>query len=352
MSKTFWLGLFILAALAILATGVFLIGDKQERFRSTYEVKTKFRNVAGLIEGAPVRVGGISQGTIKHLWLPSKPDDDVVVSMNLVEETRDVIRQDSVASIRSEGLLGDKFLEISFGSPRASPVREGDVLESEPTLEMSDLFKKANAILDSTKVAAEDLTGTASNLNTITSRINQGQGSVGKLVNDEKVYREAAEGATSFRENMDALKHNFLLRGFFRNRGYTDSAELTRHAVRKLPPQEAEKAFEYDAKMLFDKPDTAKLKNQKKLDEVGKFLEGNQYGLVVVTAASGPKGESEKAMELTEARSAVVREYLANNFAVDDKRIKTLGLGKSQESGEAGKLAILVYPPGTKSPAQ
>src|SRR5262245_48415501 len=120
MSRTFWLGLFILAAVVILATGVFLIGDQQERFRSTYEIKTKFRNVAGLIEGAPVRVGGIQQGTVKHLWLPQKPDDDVMVSMNLVEETHNVLKQDSVASIRSEGLLGDKFVEISFGSPSAN----------------------------------------------------------------------------------------------------------------------------------------------------------------------------------------------------------------------------------------
>src|SRR5262249_22608889 len=116
--------------------------------------------------------------------------------------------------------------------------------------------------------------------------------------------------------------------------------------------QEPDKEFEYDAKALFDKPDTAKLKNQKKLDEVGKFLEGNKYGLVVVTAATGPKGESDKAQELTDARSAVVREYLANNFAVDDRRIKTLGLGKSGDSGEAGKLEVLVYPPGTRLPPQ
>jgi phospholipid/cholesterol/gamma-HCH transport system substrate-binding protein len=352
MSRAFFLGIFILAALAILATGVFLIGGKEERFRSTYEVRTKFRNVAGLIEGAPVRVGGIQQGTVKHLWLPQKPDDDVLVAMNLVQETRNVLKQDSVASIRSEGLLGDKFVEISFGSTDAQPVQEGELLESEPPLEMADLFKKASAILDSTKDAAEDLTGTANNLNNITSRIDQGQGSVGKLVNDDKVYREAAAGATAFHENMDALKHNFLVRGFFRNRGYTDSADLTRHAVRKLPSQQPEKEFEYDAKALFDKPDTAKLKNQKKLDEVGKFLEGNKYGLVVVAVATGPKGDSDKAQELTDARSAVVREYLANNFAVDDRRIKTLGLGKSANSGEAGTLEVLVYPMGTKVPAQ
>jgi phospholipid/cholesterol/gamma-HCH transport system substrate-binding protein len=344
--------LFIVAALAILAAGVFLIGDKQERFRSTYEVRTKFRNVGGLIEGAQVRVGGIQQGTVKHLWLPSKPDESVTVSMNLVEETRDVLRQDSIASIQSEGLLGDKFVEVSFGSPDASPVKNGDVLESTPPVEMADLLKKANEILDDTKVAADELTGTTSNLNFITSRVARGQGTVGALIKDDTAYREAVAATTAFHENMEALKNNFFLRGFFKKRGYTDSAELTRDAISSLPKQNYQKAFDYDGKTLFDKPDTAKLKNEKKLEEVGKFLEEDEYGLVVVTAVSGPKGDSDEAKELTAGRATVVRDYLVNNFALNDQRIKTLGLGKSKDAAENGKVSILVYPAGTKAPKQ
>jgi outer membrane protein OmpA-like peptidoglycan-associated protein len=295
-------------------------------------------------------VGGLHQGTVKHLLLPNRPDGDVLVSMNLVEETRDVVKKDSIASIRSEGLLGDKYVELSFGSAEADRVKDGELLPSEPPLEVSDLVKKASDILDSTKDAAQDITGTANNLNSITSKINQGEGSVGALVNDKKVYQEAVAGATAFHENMDALKTNFFLRGFFNRRGYTDSTELARHAIPQLPPRQYERAFEYDPKVLFDKPDTAKLKNQKKLNDAGKFLESSKYGLVVVTAAAGPKGDSEKARELTEARSMVIRDYLAENFKLDDTRVKTLGLGKSDE--EPGKVAILVYPPGTTPPAK
>lgn len=85
------------------------------------------------------------------------------------------------------------------------------------------------------------------------------------------------------------------------------------------------------------------MKNAKTLNEVGKFLEENKFGEAVVAAAAGPKGETDKQHELTEARSAVVRDYLANNFQLDDNRIKTIGLGKTADTPGGGKVEIFVY---------
>jgi hypothetical protein len=72
---------------------------------------------------------------------------------------------------------------------------------------------------------------------------------------------------------MEALKHNFLLRGFFKNRGYEDETELTKHAISQLPSGPTLRTFTYESNRTFDKPDTAKLKNPKAFDEAGKFLE-------------------------------------------------------------------------------
>src|SRR5919198_5798901 len=116
MSKIFRLGLFILATLAIFGFGVFWIGNKQFLFHSTYPLQAEFQNVAGLADGAVVRVGGIHKGTVKRIDLPPRPDQKVRVVMDLEKDTRDVVKRDSIAAIKSEGLVGDKYVEISFGS--------------------------------------------------------------------------------------------------------------------------------------------------------------------------------------------------------------------------------------------
>lgn len=97
----------------------------------------------------------------------------------------------------------------------------------------------------------------------------------------------------------------------------------------------------YDARKVFDKPDAAKMKNEKVLNEGGKFLEANSYGEAVVEASTGLEGDSEKDRVLTEARAMVVREYLVKNFRLDDTRIKTLPVGKSEEGAH---VKIIVFP--------
>jgi outer membrane protein OmpA-like peptidoglycan-associated protein len=149
---------------------------------------------------------------------------------------------------------------------------------------------------------------------------------------------------------MEALKHNFLVRGFFRKRGYEDSDELTKHEISKLPSGPPAKTFVYDAKQIFDKPDSAKLKNEKVLNQAGNVLEGRKFGLAVVAASTGMKGDTDKDRLLTEARTMVVRDYLVEHFSLDDTRIKTMGLGKAKEAGDNGGIQIVIYPVAANSP--
>src|SRR5258707_8016754 len=109
MSKACRVGVFVGATLLMLAGGIFLIGDKQFLFSNTYRLKAQFQNVAGLSNGATVRVGGIHQGTVDHIELPNRPDGKVTVVMNLKKGTHAVVKKDSVASIRAEGLIGDEY---------------------------------------------------------------------------------------------------------------------------------------------------------------------------------------------------------------------------------------------------
>src|SRR5438105_8351453 len=218
MSRAFRLGVFIVVALLIFAGGVFWIGKKQFLFHSTYRLKAEFQNVAGLNGGAEVRVGGIHEGTVRQIQLPIRPKEKVRVLMDLAGGTRNVIKKDSSAVIRSEGLVGDKFVEISFGSEQSPKVNDNDTIQGEPPLQISDLLNKTNEVLDSTKGAIDSVDQTAQNLSSITTKIDQGSGTIGALINDKKTYQKVSAGAESFQENMEALKHNFFLRGFFKRR--------------------------------------------------------------------------------------------------------------------------------------
>ncbi len=152
---------------------------------------------------------------------------------------------------------------------------------------------------------------------------------------------------------MEAIKHNFFLRGYFKSRGYEDSSELAKNEIERLPQGTPIKQFTYSAKQLFDKQDSAKLKNQKSLNDGGEFLANNQFGFAVVVASAGMEGDTQKDLVLTEARAAVVREYLVENFGFDDSQLKTLGMGKQPDTGSSadwGTVQIFVYPAGTDIP--
>ncbi len=367
MSRAARLGAFIIATLAILAAGIFIIGDRQYLFSSTYRLKTQFSTVVGLDVGAEVRVGGVHSGSVRDIELPNKPTDKITVLMDLQRSTHDIIKQDSVAAIQTEGLLGNEYVSISFGSAQGLNVRDGDTIASQPPLVIADLIKKTDAILDSSREAVANVTVATANLSSISAKIDQGQGTVGALINDKKIYTQldqttiglrdtvikAQAGVTDFQENMEALKKNFLLRGYYKNRGYEDSSDLVKNEIPHLPQAEPLKTFTYEPQRLFDKVDTAKPMNQKSLRAAGQFLADNEFGVAVVVVSTNMTGDTEKDLVLTQARAMVVRDYLVDNFSFDDAQLKTFGAGKKTGTGPDagwGAVEIVIYPPGTDVP--
>jgi phospholipid/cholesterol/gamma-HCH transport system substrate-binding protein len=368
MSRVARLGAFIFVTLAILATGVFIIGSKEYLFHSTYKLKAQFDNVAGLANGADVQVGGVHSGTVQSIELPHKPGDKVTVLMNLDRATHEIIKQDSIASIETEGMLGNQFIAISFGSAGQAEVIDGQTIKSQSPLVMADMLKKASGILDNSQQALQDAALATAHLNSVSAKIDSGQGTIGALVNDKQLYSnleqttltlhdtmtQAQAGVTDFQENMEALKHNFLLSGYFKKRGYEDSAELAANRIGGLPQAAPAKAFTWSPKQLFDNRDSAKLKNQKSLNSGGDYLANNPFGFAVIVVSAGTEGDSQKDLELTEARAMVVRQYLVENFGFDDSQLKTLGIGKqtgSAADAEEGTIQLLIFPAGTEVPA-
>ena len=298
MSKAFRVGIFVVFGFLSLTAGIFLIGNKEFLFDPTYRLKTDFQNVSGLENGSDVRVGGIHEGTISRIDLPTEPGGKITVEMTLHDSTKNIIRKDSVASIKTEGLLGNKYLEISFGTGKAEVLKNDDVIASEAPVDFGEQAKSLAAA--------------------------------------------AKTGVEAFSDNMEALQHNFLLSGFFKKRGYNDPSELAKDSIARVPAGPRTNEFDFDAAKLFGKPDDAEIKNKKVIDEAGKFLQENKFGLAVVTC-SAATGDTSKDKLLTKARAKVIRDYLVQNFQLDDTRIKIIGLGKSKAAGDTGKVQILVY---------
>ena len=165
---------------------------------------------------------------------------------------------------------------------------------------------------------------------------------------------QAQIGVTDFQENMEALKHNFFLSGYFKKRGYEDATDLAANRIIRLPQATPEKTFTYAVRQLFDGADSAKLKDPKTLRAAGNFLAQSPFGVAVITVSAGMEGDTQRDLVLTEARAMVIREYLVENFGFDDSQLKTLGLGK--QTGEnpgvdGGSIQILIFPQGTEIPA-
>lgn len=369
MSRATRLGAFIIATLTILAAGIFIIGSKKFLFTPTYRLRAQFATVVGLDPGAQVRVGGVNTGSVRGIELPTKPDGKITVLMDLQRSTHEIIKQDSVAAIETEGLLGNEYVSISFGSAQSLNVKDNDTIASQPPLVIADLMKKADGILDSSQAALNNVTVATANLGSITGKINQGQGTIGALVNDKKIYTQLDEttaglrdtvnhaqaGVTSFQENMDAMKSNFLLRGYFKKRGYEDSSELAKYEIPQLPTSAPLKTFTFESNQLFDKVDSAKPKNQKSLRAAGQFLADTEFGLAVVVVSTGMTGDTQKDLVLAQARAIIVRDYLVGNFSFDDTQLKTLGLGKGKSPGPDsswGTVEIIIYPAGAEPSTQ
>ena len=375
MKKMALLGLFIFGSLVILFAGVFVIGNQQRMFTRSYHLHIEFPTVSGLMSGAEVRIGGVRQGTVDAIRLPAHPGEQVVVTISLDSSTRNLVKQDSIAAIETEGLLGNKFLAISFGSLAAPSVSDWGALASAPPLDVSDLLRKTSDIMDTTHNTMKHFETTSAHIAAITTRVDRGDGTIGAMLRERTLYNQltaattdvaatsgearetvaqAKVGVTAFQENMQALKQNILFRGYFKDRGYMDSTELTKWDIQEMPKATAMKKFVLYARDLFENANSAKLKDKKRLNEVGNYLEKNPFGLALIQGFSGLSGAREENLVLTQAEAMVVRNYLADKFELDDLKLKTKGMGEvaTPEAGKEHWIEISVYAPENGPPSK
>lgn len=168
-------GLLTVAALAVLVVTIFTIGSRRQLFISHTRYRASFINVTGLQKGAEVKLNGVTVGFVEEISLSPEPDEErITVRFTLDEVYTERIREDTIVSIKTIGLLGDKYLEIRSGSPEAARVLEGGLLPSRDPAEMEEFLTGGEDLM-------ENLIAISSSMMVILRRVEAGEGLLGEL---------------------------------------------------------------------------------------------------------------------------------------------------------------------------
>ena len=184
--SNFRIGIFIFIGIVILVVTIFLLGEKSELFRSTFDVKAYFRDIQGLRSGAIVRLSGIDVGSVRKIQIVNDTTGRVEVTMKLISNIQRFIKTDTKASIETEGLVGNKVVVLMVGSSSAEEVSNGGTIKASEPLGFSAILVETQGIMQYTKEMTK-------NLAEIVGRVNRGEGSIGKLLKDEQLYNDAKQ---------------------------------------------------------------------------------------------------------------------------------------------------------------
>jgi phospholipid/cholesterol/gamma-HCH transport system substrate-binding protein len=201
------LGIFISLGIGVFILGIYFIGERQQLFRSTFRVSGIFKDVAGLQAGSNVRFSGINVGTVENISIVS--DTSVRVEIIISESTRKFIKKDAVASIGSEGLMGNKILIINPGTGGKMEIENNDIVETVPPINMDDILVSLKTTIDNTSNITNDLSKIASD-------IHSGKGTIGRLLMDQSLAQNIdssifnlKKGSEGLRNLMDGAKSSF-----------------------------------------------------------------------------------------------------------------------------------------------
>jgi phospholipid/cholesterol/gamma-HCH transport system substrate-binding protein len=450
MNRFLMIGVFVLAGLALFTAGLFMIGNRHEAFARHVELYTEFADVSGIVPGAKVQVAGMDAGEVTAMEIPNSPAAKFRVKVRVNENFRKLVRADSVVTVGTEGVVGNRFLEISAGSLRAPAVATGATLKGiEPTdlsailelakgtiVNVDKTVSNANSLVTNANGLITSVAGnlnstldktklTISNANDVVTGLKEGRGLAGMLLRDEaladqvrqavanakeatsELNRAAEQASTLMSEieskglpgqvddtvkeakkavaNLDAasvqvrqaitdltgpdkggvtaaamiraslanvnvaaanmadgteaLKHNFLLRGFFRSRGYYTLANMSADLYRKdrlFAAQNTDRAW-LPAEQLFQQNSNG----EEELTSEGRSVLNSalaSYGerildtpVIVEGYSDGDEVNDRLAASLH--RAVLVRNYLQGRFSLDTSRLGTVALENRPPEG-------------------
>ena len=230
----FRVGAFVVVAFVVALYVVFMIGSERNIFKPHYSLIAKFHDISGLRVGAPVQLSGLTIGAVSKIKLSHElSDSDVYVYLSIDRLYRARLRQDSLASINTQGLLGDKFIFLSIGSPEDKQLKDGDEIKTTEGSDFGALATKATEVLDNinsvfkgvdkffasgSKSEKSDLKKIVHSIQDIFSHIEKGPGLLNALIYDP----EGKSAVNSLSASLGSLKSIL---------GETDKQEKKDHKI-------------------------------------------------------------------------------------------------------------------------
>jgi phospholipid/cholesterol/gamma-HCH transport system substrate-binding protein len=331
MSRQARVGLLVIAGVLLFFVSLFAIANRSFLFSDTFFIRSEFGSVAGLQSGASVQFQGVNVGRVETVSLPDRPGGKISVTMAIRQDARHLIRTSTQAQIKSDGLVGNQIV-VLVNPPQADvgeEVEEGDVI---PGVDPFDPFEVADDMVASVQrfeqaaltfeqimldvKAGEGTLGkviydpelynsfvqttnetqrlmhtlgdnaqalvalaeqATEGLNSILTKIDRGEGTLAKMINDPAVYdmllasadtlkgistdlrgiTTSAENAANWgalgmyrlAQNMEALRHNFLFKRYYEERGYMEPAEFE---VRERAIEQTYRALQQKERELLD----------------------------------------------------------------------------------------------------
>jgi phospholipid/cholesterol/gamma-HCH transport system substrate-binding protein len=456
-SKRTLVGIFLLGGALLFAVGLFLIGSRKQVFAHHFDLYTEFNKVDTLTPGAKVRVSGMDAGEVTGIDIPKTPSSRFRFTLQVDQKFHPVIREDSVATIETAGMVGNKYVDIKKGSAQSPECPTGGTLPSEEPFEMGDLMRQGSGIAKTLQASIEDLRKRADsaidnitsaaghvdgilvsdrgdikkitsngarmtgNADEIIAGIRQGHGTAGKLLTDDAVasdvtttiaqakqtsanieqasqkvntmtsdvqqndlpdihetlqnaqdmtdqlnqavgtflssggkdentalaLRDTVQGAqqtmTNLADDTEAVKHNFLLRGFFKRRGFYNLDQITpsKYASSEFVKKPRARVWLAAAGLFESRPDDSqKLTSygpailDQAMSDLAPYLPHNP--IMVEGYSTG--GMPDQRFLVARQRADEVRQYLESRFRLNSKLVGIMPLEDRPPPGSGKQM--------------
>jgi len=217
-NKNLMVGIFVLAGLALFMAGLFLIGNRHEAFARHIDYYADFTNLAGLSKGSKVQVAGMDAGQVLDIAVPASPQARFRVKLRISENLQGLVRTDSLATIGTQGVVGETFLLIRPGSSQAPAATPLSVLPSKEPIDISNLLDQGQGLVTDVDGAVKDADGllkttggqlgsTLASANTALANVNdvvvglkQGRGTAGMLLQDPALAIQIRQTVTNVQQ--------------------------------------------------------------------------------------------------------------------------------------------------------
>lgn len=427
-AKVVGAGAFVVIGALLFTAALFMIGERRMLFEDRFEVYTEFAALGQLEAGAIVRVAGMNAGEVTEIQVPDSPTKKFRVKMEVRNDLHPLVRTDSIASAQTEGLVGGIYVSIASGTEQAPEVPEKGTIPSREPFALSDLLAQASETITQVNETVQKLSGdlettidqiemttkdahqlfiditpqikaiaeNGSRISADTQRIvasvQAGEGTLGKLINDDGLYvrareiadeaktvmanvrqvsdearraiadfrsqdgpaqglfadmrvtlTQAREATADLADNMEAMKRNFLLRGFFNRRGYFDLNTISpaeyRNGVLENGKRKAMRIWLASAVLFEPGPggvDVLSAEGRARIDSAMttylRYVPSNPL-VVEGYATEGSVGEQYR---LSRQRAGVVRQYVLGRYSLMPQNTGFIALGSEAPGSPSG----------------